>query len=355
MTRGRAGMLVTCLALLAPAALPSAASAVAVRHGAHYGSRIFPDNAFTVRDSRQVTGRRVNFRKGLDYPTVKGRVRPGCDRTDYSICDAFAELNKLDGFDLQPRVVVPFTGTIRLGSVSASNFFITSNAGKFVSGFRQLTFDPVTHTLAGISDRFLREDTRYRVHVTSGIRGKRGKRVKACAGACVVPFTTRTASGELVRIRRSMDLPISDPKNAYLLAGFPGASSSTASRRLTFTQNGKDDVFLAASVAPSLVDPLNGMIRNDQVKADARARGRLRPGLHAQRLRPLRQRRLQRLARDPHDRHGSCRPRLRPREHHDGDEQRRRDDVPQLRPRTGPRRRRQDRRRPQRRRRPDRP
>ena len=98
-------MLVTCLALLAPAALPSTASAVTVRHGAHYGSRIFPDDAFTVRDSRQVTGRRVNFRKGLDYPTVKGRVRPRCGKTDYSICDAFTELNKLDGFDLQPRVV----------------------------------------------------------------------------------------------------------------------------------------------------------------------------------------------------------------------------------------------------------
>src|SRR5439155_25591653 len=71
MTRGRAGVLVTCLALLVPVALPSTASAVAVKRGPHYGSRIFPDDAFTVRDSRQVTGRRVNFRKGLDYPTVK--------------------------------------------------------------------------------------------------------------------------------------------------------------------------------------------------------------------------------------------------------------------------------------------
>src|SRR5205085_2492936 len=168
---------------------------------------------------------------GLDYPAVKGRVRPRCNKTDYSICDAFAELNKLDGFDLQPRVVVPFTGAIRLGSVSASDFFITSNSGKFVSGFRQLTFDPVTHTLAGISGRFLREDTRYRIHVTNGIRGKRGKRVKACGGACVVPFTTRTASGELVRIRRSMDLRLSDPHNAYLLAGFPGAAKSTSAHR----------------------------------------------------------------------------------------------------------------------------
>src|SRR5207302_2142993 len=140
--------------------------------------------------------------------------------------------------------------------------------GKFASGFRQLTFDPATNTLAGISDKFLREDTRYRIHVTNGIRDKHGKRINACGHACVVRFTTRTASGELVRIRQAMDLPLSDPGNAYRLAGFPDASTSTASRRLTFTQDGKDDVFLAASVSPSLANPLNGIERNDQVKAD---------------------------------------------------------------------------------------
>jgi hypothetical protein len=256
------------------AALPaSAASAVSVVRGAHYGSRIFPDNAFTTRDRTQVTGRRVNFRMGIDYPTVGGVVQPACTDEDFSICDAFSQLNKLDGFDLQPRAVVPFTGAIDLGSVSDSDFFISDDAGAFVSGLRQLTFDPVTHTLAGISDRFLREHTAYRIHVTRGIRDSAGKAVNTCGGACVVGFTTRTASEELVGIRRAMDLPLSDPHNAYARAGFPGASTSTASRKLTFTQNGTDDVFLAAGVAPSLVNPLNGIVRTDQVKVDATAPG----------------------------------------------------------------------------------
>ena len=70
-----------------------------------------------------------------------------------------------------------------------------------------------------------------------------------------------------------MDLPLSSPQNAYVLAGFPGASTSTASRKLTFTQNGKNDVFLAASVAPSIAGPTNGIVRNDQVKADPNAPG----------------------------------------------------------------------------------
>ena len=147
---------------------------MAVKRGPHYGSRIFPSDAFTVRDRSQVTGRRVNFRKGIDYPSVNGAVRHACNGSDYSICDAFSQLNKLDGFDLQPRVAVPFTGRSASARSTTPNFFISSNSGAFVSGLRQLTFDPVTHTLAGISDKFLREGTRYRIHVTSGIRDGAG-------------------------------------------------------------------------------------------------------------------------------------------------------------------------------------
>src|SRR5438445_6873250 len=251
----------------------SARSTVAVMHGPKYGSRIFPDNAFTVADASQLTGRRINFREGIDYPNIGGVVQPSCTNADYSICDGFAQLNKLDGFDLQPRVIVPFTGAINLASVNASDFFISTDRGDFFSGLRQLAFDPGTNTLAGISDAFLGENASYRIHVTNGILDSAGRHVNACGGACVVRFTTRTASADLVHIRQSMDLPLSNGANAYVLAGFPDASTSTASRKITFTQNGVDDVFLAASVQPSLVDPLNGIVRTDQVKVDPTAAG----------------------------------------------------------------------------------
>src|SRR3954453_21611781 len=158
----------------------SSATAVSVKRVAHYGARIFPDNAFTVRDKAQLTGLRVRFRRGLDYPTVGGRGRKDCTSRTYSICDSFRQLNKLDGFDLQPRVAVPFTGAIRLGSVNDRDFFISTDGGKFASGLRQVTFDPATHILAGISTAFLKEGTRYRIHVTNAIRDARGKRVHAC-------------------------------------------------------------------------------------------------------------------------------------------------------------------------------
>jgi hypothetical protein len=246
------GMMLVAATALAGAA-DATAKPVSVVRGNHYGARVFPTDALTVRDKNQVTGRRIHFRKGLDYPTVAGKIRrKGCTSKTYSICDAFRQLNKLDGFDLQPRVTVPFTGSIKLGSVNDKNFYIATRKGKFVSGLRQLTFDPKTHTLAGISDKFLKEGTRYSVRVKNGIRDGKGKRVKACGGkGCTANFTTRTASGKLVRIRKALD--------------------AAAPPKLTFTQNGTDDVFRAATVAPSLAAELNGIVRNDQVKADPKA------------------------------------------------------------------------------------
>jgi hypothetical protein len=266
--------LATLATLTAPVSARRApGNRVSVRRGNHFGTRIFPDNAFTVRDSSELSGRRVHFRLGKDYPFYRGAVEPRCTSADYSICDGFAELNKLDGFDINPWVMVPFTGPIRLSSVTAKDFYISDSRGRFASGLRQLTFDPGTNTLSGIADAFLREDTTYQIHVTDGILDRSGNPVNACGKACVVRFTTRTASGELAAIRRSMDLPLSDPHNAYVEAGFPQASRSTASRRLSFVQHGKADVFLASNVAPSISGSLNGITRNDQVKVNPRAQG----------------------------------------------------------------------------------
>ncbi len=227
------------------AAGASAQQQTEVLQGNSYLTRVFPDNYFTTRDPRQLTGLRVDFVQGRDYAP--------CDSSDYSICDGFAELNKLDGFDLQPRVTVPFSGPIDLGSVTADDFYI-SGAGGFRSGLRQLTFDPQTRILAGISDAFLQEDTSYTVHVTGGIRDSAGQAVKTCGPrGCAATFTTRSASWELAGIRRALDSGA-----AYSQAGI-------ADRHLSFVQDGTPDVFNALEVEPSVSNPLNGIQRNDQV------------------------------------------------------------------------------------------
>lgn len=247
--------------IMAPAAL---AAPTVVVQGDHYGARIFPDDFFTVADAGQVTGLRVNFRgAGVDYPA--------CDSTNYSICDAFAMLNHLDGFDLQPRVTVPFTGAVDLATIDDGGFYITDDAGTFVSGMRQLVLDPAANTLAGISDKLLKEDTPYHVHVTSRIKDAGGNPISACAASCDVRFTTRTASGELTNIRAAMDRPLTDPNNAYVLAGFPAASTSTTGRKANFRQGTTDDVFQAALVKPSVSGSLPGgagIVRNNNANID---------------------------------------------------------------------------------------
>src|SRR5262249_33725577 len=73
----------------------------------------FPANVFTVPDRTQNTGRHVNL------------PLPDC-RVYVSDCEDLAVLNELDGFNLQPRLSVPFSGPIDVNSVSSSTVFLVS-------------------------------------------------------------------------------------------------------------------------------------------------------------------------------------------------------------------------------------
>ncbi|HJZ54018.1 MAG TPA: hypothetical protein VKE74_03630, partial [Gemmataceae bacterium] len=59
----------------------------------------FPSNRFTVADATQLTGRRV------DLPLPDAATRPS-DFADLSV------INTLDGFNVQPRLSIPFSGPI---------------------------------------------------------------------------------------------------------------------------------------------------------------------------------------------------------------------------------------------------
>ena len=60
----------------------------------------FPSDRFTVADSNQLTNRRVNL------PLPDAATRPS-DYADLSV------INTLDGFNLQPRLSIPFSGPAR--------------------------------------------------------------------------------------------------------------------------------------------------------------------------------------------------------------------------------------------------
>src|SRR5713101_8036451 len=73
----------------------------------------FPSDWFTVGDASHNTGRRVNL------PSPDCSVR----RSD---CEDVAVLNTLDGFNLQPRLSVPFDGRIDVGTATSQTIFLMS-------------------------------------------------------------------------------------------------------------------------------------------------------------------------------------------------------------------------------------
>jgi hypothetical protein len=158
-------------------------------------------------------------------------------------------LNLQDGFDLRPRVTVPFSGAIDVSTVNSTDLFVIGPNG-FRTPITQLVWDPSTYVLAGEPSDFLSEATVYAVVVTSGIKDPAGHSVVACDGACVSIFTTETATPELAKLRTALDTG-----SAYSAAGI-----TTAERNASFIQGGVRDVFPAATVSE--------IERGDQVAAD---------------------------------------------------------------------------------------
>jgi dienelactone hydrolase len=131
----------------------------------------FPSDRFTVPDRTQLTGLRVNLPK------------PDC-AVRRSDCEDIDVLNTLDGFNLQPRLSVPFTGPIDPATVSSDTVFLfklsctTCPGGTFV-GINQAVWDPQANTLYLESDQLLDQDARYLLVVTNGIRNPDGERIDA--------------------------------------------------------------------------------------------------------------------------------------------------------------------------------
>jgi hypothetical protein len=125
----------------------------------------FPSNLDTVADSSQVTGLRVNV------PLPACATRP-------SDCADDAVLNSLDGFNIQPRITIPFSGPIDLSTVSSSNIFLVG-PGDHVVGINQPVWEPLTNTLYVESNDQLQQDSTYLLVVTAGVRDTRGKPVES--------------------------------------------------------------------------------------------------------------------------------------------------------------------------------
>jgi Bacterial Ig-like domain len=146
----RAG-LVLCALFAFPASALAATTA----------GQAFPSNLYTVEDATQATGLRVN----LEKPNCA--VRPN-DCADIDV------LNTLDGFNIQPRISVPFSAPIDLSTVSSSTIFLVG-PGFHKVGINQVVWEAAANTLHFESDEQLAQTSTYLLVVTNGVHGADGE------------------------------------------------------------------------------------------------------------------------------------------------------------------------------------
>jgi hypothetical protein len=125
----------------------------------------FPSNLYTVSDSTQITGIHVVL------------PRPDC-ATHPSDCADVAVLNTLDGFNVQPRISVPFSGPIDLSTVSSSTIFLVG-PGDHVVGINQVEWEPAANTLHVESNEQLSQHSTYLLVVTNGVHDANGAPIDA--------------------------------------------------------------------------------------------------------------------------------------------------------------------------------
>jgi Big-like domain-containing protein len=120
----------------------------------------FPSNLFSVPDPTQITGIHVQLPK------------PDCT-THPSDCNDIDVLDTLDGFNIQPRISIPFSGPIDLSTVSGKTIFLVGPQDHVV-GINQVVWEPAANTLHFASDEQLAQDTTYLLVVTRGVHASDG-------------------------------------------------------------------------------------------------------------------------------------------------------------------------------------
>ena len=159
---------------LAAGSLPAEAQVEALFDLGSTAAGPFPANVFTKADLSNRSNRAVQLPKP-DCMAMAAR------------CAEIDVLNSLDGFNLQPRVRIPFSGAIDVTTVNSGNFFLLNlgdtdvrldrHRGEVI-GVNQIVFDAETNTLAAESDKLLRQHTRYALIATKGIKDTLGRPVR---------------------------------------------------------------------------------------------------------------------------------------------------------------------------------
>jgi Big-like domain-containing protein len=197
----------------------------------------FPSNLFTELDLAQATGLRV------DLPKPDCAVRP-------SDCADIDVLNTLDGFNVQPRISIPFSGPIDLATVSSDTVFLLGPSGRRI-GINQIVWEPAANTLHVESDEQLKPRTTYLLIVTRGVHGLNGEPLDRIAFWREVLFG-RPADDAAKRYRTQLCLELAGAAIAGVKPSeIAGASVFTTQSVAAISQKIRAQIRASAPTAPS--------------------------------------------------------------------------------------------------------
>lgn len=159
----------------------------------------FPSDALTISDPAQKTGLRINL------------PLPDCN-VERTTCETYRLLNELDGFHVQPRIAVRFSGPVNPNSLRAGIRIVwlenLTNEEKglqatgHVSGIDRVIFDPSTNTAYSVPDEALDQHRRYALVVTDAVRDALDNPViasssyTACVGSPSTPACQQLAQAQ---------------------------------------------------------------------------------------------------------------------------------------------------------------
>ncbi|MGH7398227.1 MAG: Ig-like domain-containing protein, partial [Candidatus Rokuibacteriota bacterium] len=153
---------------------------------------VFPSDRQTVPDPRQSTGRRVAL------------ALPDCG-TDPAGCDEIRLVNELDGFSVNPRLAIRFSGPIDLASLTRAGAFILPLSAEPLPspvGLTQLVWDGPTHTLYARPERVLLQGRRYALVLTTKIFDDGGQPLAPAPSAPLVAEAAYGVSAQGVVFQR---------------------------------------------------------------------------------------------------------------------------------------------------------
>ena len=200
---------------------------------------LFPTDRLTEADPRQLTGRRIRL------SLVNCFEAP-------STCDEINLLNGLDGWSVNPRMTLAFTGRVSLDSITRASAFVLplgDDAAEPV-GLSRLVWDPEGTTLYAKPERVLRQGRPHALVVTSRVRDDQGRPLRPAKGLGAVQdvrlakrlealgiapgevvaasmFTTRSVTAGLEQMRAQIEARPA-PQVSFTLA--PGGGRSVYAR-----------------------------------------------------------------------------------------------------------------------------